>query len=70
LVLLTVYLGKLNIKDTLSLKKALIAVPIFSYDFGTMLFLTGADSRFFFITFLVTPLLVFYVLYKGEEGNV
>ena len=32
-------------------KKKLLCIPILIYDFGTMLLLTGDDSRFFFITF-------------------
>ena len=43
-----------------------MAVPLLAYDYGTMLLLTGPDSRFFFITFLVTPLLIVYALCEGE----
>lgn len=64
--LIVVYLSKLEIKDKLSIKKTLMVIPLLTYDFGTMLLLTGADSRFFYITFLMTPLLTVYSLYKGE----
>ena len=48
-------------------KKKLLCIPILIYDFGTMLLLTGDDSRFFFITFLLVPLTVFLALYDREE---
>lgn len=61
-VLLVVFLSKLDFKSWVSWKKVLMIAPIYVYDFGTMLLLTGADSRFFFVTFLVTPLLIVYAL--------
>lgn len=65
--ILIVILSKLKFTSWFSWKKAIIAVPIFSYDFGTMFFLSGPDSRLFFITFLVTPLLIVYALCNGEK---
>lgn len=67
-ILLVIYMGKLKFRSRESLKKASIIIPIFAYDFGTMLLLTGPDSRFFFITFWVTPLLIVYALRKPEDG--
>lgn len=58
LVMLVVALSRVDFKSIGTWRRALMVVPIFAYDFGTMLLLTGPDSRFFFITFLVTPLLV------------
>lgn len=66
LVIIVVFAGKLNLKSWNSWKKVFMAVPLLAYDYGTMLLLTGPDSRFFFITFLVTPLLIVYALCKGE----
>ena len=68
-VLLLVYLSKLNIGNVASVKKTLIVLPIFIYDFGTMLLLTGPDSRFFYITFLVTPLLIIFAFSNGDVLN-
>ncbi len=48
-------------------EETLYVIPILTYDFGTMLLLTGDDSRFFFITFLLVPLTVFLALYDREE---
>ncbi len=69
LVLLVVVLSRLKFNSWKSWKKAFMIVPIFCYDFGTMLLLTGADSRFFFITFLVVPLIIVFTLSKGENEN-
>ena len=39
-------------------KKIFVCLPIFAYDFGTMLLLTSADARFFYITYMVCPVVV------------
>ena len=39
-------------------KRIVLCLPIFTYDFGTMLLLTGHDVRFFFVSFLVCPLVI------------
>lgn len=66
-VLVVVYFAELKFKSWTSWNRLFIIGPLFVYDFGTMLLLTGPDSRFFFITFLVTPILVVYALCEG--GN-
>lgn len=63
-VILVTALSKLKFNSWNSWKKAFMVIPIFVYDFGTMLLLTGPDSRFFFITFLVTPLLIVWAFSK------
>lgn len=45
-------------------KKVLLCTPIFVYDFGTMLFLSGAESRFFYVNMLTYPLVVTIMLSK------
>ncbi len=45
-------------------KRILLCVSIFTYNFGTMLFLTGRDDRFFYVTFLITPVLAVAALVK------
>ena len=68
--MLVFVLGRLKFNSWKSWKKALMFAPIFCYDFGTMLLLTGDDSRFFFITFLITPLIITFALTKnGDETN-
>lgn len=39
-------------------KRALFCMPILIYDFGTMFFLSGAESRFFYVNMLICPLVV------------
>ncbi len=41
-----------------------MVVSLLVYDFGTMLLLSLSDSSFFYITFLMTLLLVVYLLNK------
>lgn len=68
-MMLVVALSRSKFKGWTSWKKAFMLVPIFCYDFGTMLLLTGPDSRFFSITFLVAPLIIIYILTKeGDES--
>ena len=52
-------------------KGALFALPVFVYNFGTMLLLTDcADTaRFFYYTFTVTPLLLIILLKKREKSS-
>lgn len=47
------------------LKRALLCSPIFAYDLGTMLFLSGAESRFFYVNLLICPLVVVIMLRKA-----
>ncbi|MCR4596771.1 MAG: DUF6020 family protein [Lachnospiraceae bacterium] len=46
-----------NSFDYNGLKKLSLILPIFTYSFGTMLLLTSADSRFFYIAYITCPLL-------------
>ncbi|MDO4987849.1 MAG: glycosyltransferase family 39 protein [Synergistes sp.] len=66
-VILVCALCSLNFRSWASWKKTFLVLPIFMYDFGTMLFLMGWDSRFFFITFLAAPLIIGYTLYNKEN---
>ena len=45
-----------------SLKRALLCSPIFVYDLGTMFFMSGAESRFFYVNLLICPLVVTIML--------
>lgn len=49
-----------------SLKTLLLSLPLLIYNFGTMLLLTGDDFRFFYITFLLCPMLVVIMLYRNQ----
>jgi hypothetical protein len=60
-------ISKMKWKSWKSWKKMFLFLPLFSYDFGTMLLLTGDDSRFFYITFLLCPLLILSAIYEKRE---
>ena len=54
-------------------KKILFVIPIFTYNYGTMLLLSGKDltgipdsSRFLFYTFLILPI-VLIVMFNKEK---
>ncbi len=47
-------------------KLILLCLPVFAYNFGTMLFLFWAESRFFYITYLVCPI-VLLMLYGKRQ---
>lgn len=67
LVMFFVTLSRMHFKSWISWKKSFFVLPIFLYDFGTMLLLTGPESRFFYITFLVAPLIITFTMHKKEE---
>lgn len=69
LMMLTVILARLRWGSAANRKKLCLLLPIFIYDFGTMLLLTGPDSRFFAITFCVCPLTVVLALAADRPNN-
>lgn len=58
LVMLAFVLFKTDFKNRADWKRILLCVPVFTYNFGTMLLLSGPDVRFFYVSFLVCPLVV------------
>ena len=66
LVLLIVILAKCDLTKRSDLKKILICLGIYTYSFGTMLLLTSADSRFFYIDYLICPIGLIMVL-KNDQ---
>ena len=56
--------------NLIGLKKMLYIIPVFTYNFGTTLLLTGAEdsTRFFFYTYLLTPVLLVF-LFNQEQIN-
>lgn len=67
LIMLVIGLAKSRLNRWEDWKRILLVLPIFAYDFATMLLLTGWDYRFFYATFLVCPLYVLLFLYQGGE---
>lgn len=66
-ILLASVLAVLSLKKMKDWKRIFFILPLFIYNYGTMLLLTATDDagRFFLYTFLVTPLLLVFV-YKKE----
>jgi len=65
LLVLLCILAKTNLRRKHDLKKALLALPMLIYNFGTMLLLTGSeDFRFFYFSFVVTPVIIILMLRK------
>lgn len=58
LVMIAFVLFKTDFKSFEDWKRILFCIPIFTYDFGTMLLLTGHDNRFFYVNWLIYPLII------------
>ena len=69
LFMLGAILAKIEFNRWEDWKRFFLTVPILVYDFGTMLLLSGADSRFFYITFLVCPVIMIYAFYSKGAGE-
>lgn len=71
LILLIGVLAKCRLNKWKDWKKILIVLPLFIYNFGTALLLTGApdSSRFFYYTFLLTPILLVFLFAKKKENE-
>lgn len=67
LAMLVFIFGKIDFTKWNDWKKILLCIPIFIYDFGTMLLLTGPDSRFFYVNYLVCPVIILITLKNEEE---
>lgn len=61
LVLLVLALIKVN-----NMQKLFLVLPLFTYDFGTMLFLHANDFRYFYCTYLVAPLVYLVLLLRNK----
>ena len=69
LLLLVAILAKCRLNKWKDWKKILIVLPLFVYNFGTALLLTGAEdsTRFFYYTFLLMPVLLVFLFTKKEK---
>ncbi|MBO4899407.1 MAG: hypothetical protein J5509_03890 [Lachnospiraceae bacterium] len=54
-IMLSFMLACFDLRKWSDWKKIIVCLPVFAYDFGTMLLLTSADARFFYVTYLVCP---------------
>ena len=67
LVMLAFIIFKSNFRCFEDWKRIFLCLPIFTYNFGTMLLLSGHDVRFFYVSFLVCPLVV--LIMCGERSD-
>lgn len=58
LIMLSFVMFKTNFTSFSDLKRFLLCIPIFIYNFGTMLLSSGGNSRYYFISFLVCPIVI------------
>ncbi len=56
--------GKIKLTDFEDWKRLFVSVSILTYNFATMLLLTGRDDRFFFLSFFTAPILAIFVLQR------
>ena len=67
LVMFAFILFKSNFRSFEDWKRIFLCLPIFTYNFGTMLLLSGHDVRFFYVSFLVCPLVVLIMGGKRQD---
>ena len=67
LIMLAFILFKSNFRSFEDWKRIFLCFPIFTYNFGTMLLLSGHDVRFFYVSFLICPLVVLIMGGKRVE---
>ena len=68
LAMLAFILFKSNFRSWSDWKRIFLCIPIFTYNFGTMLLLSGRDVRFFYVSFLVCPLVILILCGKQAES--
>lgn len=64
---ITVILAKCDLKKVDDRKLMGLCAGIIIYSFGTMLLLTSADSRFFYIDYLLCPLAILMIIPAGRK---
>lgn len=72
LLLIVAVLSKCRLNSRKDLKKVLFVLPVFAYNYGTSLLLTGNEltTRFFFYTFVLVPfMLAFLFIEEGKESD-
>lgn len=71
LLLIASVLAKCKLNCLKDWKKILFIIPVFAYNYGTTLLLSGvSDSiRFFFYTFTLVPLFLVFLYKKDDEGS-
>lgn len=71
LILIVSVLSKCRLNKIKNWKKILFVIPIFAYNLGTTVLLTGIDdaTRFFFYSFLLIPTSLIFLFRNDEERS-
>ena len=71
MILIVSVLSKCRLKKIKDWKKILFIIPVFAYNFGTTILLTGIDdaTRFFCYTYLLIPTLLVFLYRKDDERS-
>ena len=62
LVILLCMMAKCRLNKAEDWKKIGLCLPLFVYNYGTMILLTAPDMRFFFLTFMMYPIMAVYLI--------
>lgn len=68
LVMFAFILFRTDFKSAADWKRLALCLPVFVYDFGTMLLLSGPDVRFFYVNLIISPLVVL-IMGRNSETN-
>ena len=68
-VILIFILAKLKFNRLSDWKRFFLVIPVFTYNFGTMFFLTDREIRFFYYTYTILPLVLLILLRNSKEDN-
>ncbi len=67
LAMIVFILAKLNLSKCNDWKRLCFVLPLFCYNFGTMLLLKSNDFRYFYYSYLVMPLMLLMLLRRQEN---
>lgn len=67
LAMIIFVLAKLDFSKLNDWKKLCFTLPLFCYNFGTMLLLKGNDFRIFYYSYLVMPLMLMILILRKDE---
>lgn len=67
IIMLSFAVFKTNLKNKMHIRRLLLCSPIYIYVFGTMLFLSGNEIRFFFVVQLIWPPILLILLKKESS---
>lgn len=69
LLVIIAALAKLRLRRKADRRRILMVLSMLLYNFGTMLLLSGRDYRFFYYSFLITPVLLLIVMREDTDAS-